>query len=83
MSKQIRTSGVRQSYPGKITMSWIRLHKNEPEYSVMKMGDHPPGLPPKRRDWRLKPLQAGAVLVLAMGALTALVIWLIVSYSQP
>ena len=64
-------------------MSWIRLHKNEPEYFVMKMGDHPPGLPPKSRGWHLKPLQAGAVLLLAMGALTALVIWLIVSYSQP
>jgi hypothetical protein len=64
-------------------MSWIRLHKDEPEYFVIKMGDHPLELPPKRRDWHLPPLQAGAVLLLAMGALTALVIWLIVSHSQP
>ena len=64
-------------------MSWIRLHKDEPEYFVIKMGDHSLGLPPKGRDWRLTPLQSGAVLLLAMGALTALVIWLIVSHSQP
>ena len=63
-------------------MSWIRLHKDEPEYFVIKMGDHPLGLPPKRRDWHLTPLQSG-VLVLAMGALTVLVRWLIVSHSQP
>jgi hypothetical protein len=67
----------------KITMSWIRLHKDEPEYFVIKMGDHSLKLPPKRRDWRLTSLQSGAVLLLAMGALTALVIWLIVSHSQP
>ena len=66
----------------KITMSWIRLQKDEPEYFVIKMGDHPFELPPKRRDWHLTPLQAGAILLLAMGALTALVIWLIVSHSQ-
>jgi len=47
------------------------------------MGDHLLELPPKRRDWHLTRLQAGAVLLLAMGALTALVIWLIVSHSQP
>jgi len=63
-------------------MSWIRLHKDEPEYFVIKMGDHPVELPPKRSDWHLTPLQSGAVLLLAMGALTALVIWLIVSHSQ-
>ena len=67
----------------KITMSWIRLHKDEPEYFVIKIGDHLLELPPKRRDWDLTPLQAGAVLLLAMGALTALVVWLIVSQSQP
>ena len=60
-------------------MSWIRLHKDEPEYFVIKMGDHPFELPPKRRDWHLTPLQAGAILALAMGALTTFVIWLIVS----
>ena len=59
------------------------LHKNEPEYFVIKMGDHPLALSPKRRDWHLTPLQSGAILLLAMGALTALVIWLIVSHSQP
>jgi hypothetical protein len=58
-------------------MSWIRLHKDEPGYFVIKMGDHPLELPPKRRDWHLTSLQSGAVLLLAMGALTALVIWLI------
>jgi hypothetical protein len=63
-------------------MSWIRLEKDEPEYFVFKGGEHPLALPPKRRDWHLTPLQSGAVLLLAMGALTALVIWLIVSYSQ-
>ena len=56
---------------------------DEPEYFVIKMGDHPLALPPKRRNWHLTPLQSGAVLLLAMGALTALVIWLIVSHSQP
>lgn len=56
---------------------------DEPEYFVIKMGDHPLALPPKRRNWHLTPLQAGAVLLLAAGALTALVIWLIVSHSQP
>jgi hypothetical protein len=56
---------------------------NEPEYFVVKMGDHLLALPPKRRNWHLTPLQSGAVLLLAMGALTALVIWLIVSHSQP
>jgi hypothetical protein len=35
-------------------MSWLRLHKDEPEYFVIKMGDHPLELPPKRRDWHLK-----------------------------
>ena len=64
-------------------MSWLRLHKDEPEYFVIKMGDHPLELPPKRRAWHLTHLQAGAILLLAMGALTALVIWLIVSHSQP
>jgi len=64
-------------------MSWTRLHKDEPEYFVINMGDHPLELPPKRRDWHLTHLQAGAILLLAMGALTALVIWLIVSQSQP
>jgi len=64
-------------------MSWIRLHKDEPEYFVIKMGDHPFKLRPRRRDWHLTHLQAGAILLLAMGALTALVIWLIVSQSQP
>ena len=63
-------------------MSWLRLQKDEPEYFVIKMGDHPLELPPKRWDWHLTPLQSGAILLLAMGALTALVIWLIVSYSQ-
>jgi len=62
-------------------MSWIRLQKDEAEHFVIKMGDHP--LPLKRRDWHLTHLQAGAVLLLEMGALTALVIWLIVSHSQP
>jgi len=62
-------------------MSWIRLPKDKPEYFLM--GDHLLELPPKRRDWHLTRLQAGAVLLLAMGALTALVIWLIVSHSQP
>ena len=56
---------------------------HEPEYFVIKMGDHPLEVPPKRRNWHLTPLQSGAVLLLAMGALTALVIWLIVSHSQP
>ena len=56
---------------------------DEPEYFVIKMGDHPLELPPKRRDWYLTALQSGAVLLLATGALTALVIWLIVSHSQP
>ena len=55
---------------------------DEPEYFVIKMGDHSLALPPKRRNWQLTPLQSSAVLLLAMGALTALVIWLIVSYSQ-
>ena len=64
-------------------MSWIRLHKDEPEYFVIKMGDHSFELAPRRSDWRLTHLQAGAILLLAMGALTALVIWLIVSQSQP
>jgi hypothetical protein len=64
-------------------MSWIRLQKDEPEYFVIKMGDQPLALPPKRRDWHLTHLQASAILLLAMGALTALVIWLIVSHSQP
>jgi hypothetical protein len=64
-------------------MNWIRLHKDEPEYFVIKMGDHPLELPPKRRVWHLAPLQSGAVLLLAMGALTALVISLVVSQSQP
>ena len=64
-------------------MSWLRLHKDEPEYFVIKMGGHPLELPPKRRDWHHTHLQGGAILLLAMGALTALIIWLIVSYSQP
>ncbi len=64
-------------------MSWIRLHKDEPEYFVIKMGDHPLESPPKRRDCHLTSLEAGAILLLAIGALTALVIWLIVSHSQP
>ena len=63
-------------------MSWLRLQKDEPEYFVIKMDDYPLELPHKRRDWHLTPLQSGAVLLLAMGVLTALVIWLIVSYSQ-
>ena len=67
----------------KITMSWSRLHKNEPEYFVIKMGDHPLELPFKRRDWYLTHFQAGAILLVAIGALTALVIWLNVSHSQP
>jgi hypothetical protein len=66
-----------------VTMSWIRLHKAEPEYFVIKMGNHPLELPSKRRDSHLTPLQAGAVLLLAMGALTTLVIWIILSRSQP
>jgi hypothetical protein len=64
-------------------MSWTRLHKNEPEYFVIKISDHPLELSPKRRDWHLTILQASAILLLAMGTLTALVIWLLVSYSQP
>ena len=64
-------------------MSWIRLHKDEPEYFVIKMGHHPLELPPKRRDWHLTHLQASAILLLAMGAMTALFIWLIVSHGQP
>jgi hypothetical protein len=56
---------------------------DEPEYFVIKMGDHPLALPPKRRNWQLTPFQSGAILLLAMGALTALVIWLIVSHSHP
>jgi hypothetical protein len=56
---------------------------DEPEYFVIKMGDHPLELPSKRKDWHLTHLQASAILLLAMGALTALVIWLIVSHSQP
>jgi hypothetical protein len=56
---------------------------DEPEYFVIKMGDHPLALSPKRRNWHLTLFQSGAVLLLAMGALTALVIWLIVSHSQP
>jgi hypothetical protein len=63
-------------------MSWLRLPKDEPEYFVIKMGDHPLELPPTRRDWHLTHLQASAILLLTMGALTALVIWLIVSHSQ-
>jgi hypothetical protein len=62
-------------------MSWIRLHKDEPEYFVIKDG-RPLGFPPKRGDSHLTPLQASAVLLLAVGALTALVIWLVVSQSQ-
>jgi hypothetical protein len=58
------------------------MHKDEPEYFVIKVGEHPLELPPKRRDWHLTQFQASAILLLAMGALTALVIWLIVSYSQ-
>ena len=64
-------------------MSWIRLRKDEPEYFVIEMSDHAFELPPKRSDWHLTHLQAGAILLLTMGALTALVIWLIVSHSQP
>ena len=64
-------------------MSWIRLHKDEPEYFVIKMGGHPFELPPKHRDWHLTSLQDGAILLLAIGALTTLAIWLIVSHSQP
>ena len=64
-------------------MSWLPLHKNEPEYFVIKMGDHPLELPPKGRDWQLTHLQVGAILMLTMGALTALAIWLIVSHGQP
>jgi hypothetical protein len=64
-------------------MNWIRLPKDEPEYFVIKMGDHPLELPPKRKEWHLKALQAGAVLLIAMGALTTLVIWVILSYGQP
>jgi len=56
---------------------------DEPEYFVIEMGDHPFELPPRRREWHLTHLQAGAILLLAIGALTALVIWLIVSQSQP
>jgi hypothetical protein len=56
---------------------------DEPEYFVIKMGDHPLALSPKRRNWQLTPFQSGAILLLAMGALTALVIWLIVSHSHP
>ena len=56
---------------------------DEPEYFVIKMGDHPLALPPKRREWHLTPLQSVAILLLAMGALTTLVIWLIVSHSRP
>jgi len=44
--------------------------RDEPEYFVIKMGDHPLELPPKRRDWHLTHLQASAILLLAMGALT-------------
>jgi len=29
-------------------MSWLRLHKDEPEYLVIKEGDHPLELPQKR-----------------------------------
>ena len=64
-------------------MSWIRLHKDEPEYFVIKMDVHSLESPPKRRDWHLTHLQASAIFLLAMGALTALVIWLIVSHSHP
>jgi hypothetical protein len=56
---------------------------DEAEYFVIKMGDHPLALPPKRRDWHLTALQSVAILLLAMGALTTLVIWLIVSHSRP
>ena len=63
-------------------MSWLRLQKDEPEYFIIKMGDHPLGLPLTRRDWHLTHLQASAILLLTMGALTALIIWLIVSHSQ-
>jgi hypothetical protein len=83
MRKQIRPRGDTTKFTReKITMSWLRLHKDEPEYFVIKMGDHPLELPQKRRDWHPTPLQSGAVLLLTMGALTALVIWLIVSHSQ-
>ena len=64
-------------------MSWIPLHKDEPEYFVIKMGDHPLELPPKRPGLAPTHLQASAILLLAMGTLTVLVIWLIVSHSQP
>ena len=64
-------------------MRGIRLDKDEPEHFVIKTGDHPLELLPKRRDWTLAPRQAGAVLLLAMGAPTALVIWLIVNHRQP
>lgn len=69
--------------PETTTMSWIRLHKDEPEYFVIKVGDHALELPVKRREWHLTHLQASSILLLAMGALTVLVIWLIVSHSQP
>jgi hypothetical protein len=82
MSQESEPTAIQQSYSGKITMSWIRMHKDEPEYFVIKVGEHPLELPPKRRDWHLTHFQASAILLLAMGALTALVIWLIVSYSQ-
>jgi len=72
MSNEIRTSSDKRKLLG----------KDDPEYFVIKMGDHPLELPPTRRDWHLTHLQASAILLLTMGALTALVIWLIVSHSQ-
>ena len=62
-------------------MRGIRVDKDEPEYFVIKMGDHPLELLPRRRHWTLAPLQAGSILLLAMGVLTLLVIWLIVNHS--
>jgi hypothetical protein len=67
MSSKSEPAAIQQSTREEITMSWMRLHKDEPEYFVIKMGDHPLELPPKRRDWHLTPLQSGAVLLLAMG----------------
>ncbi len=84
MRKQIRPRGDTTKFTReKLTMSWLRLHKDEPEYFVIKKGDHPLELPQKRWERHLTHFQAGAILLLAMGALTALIIWLIVSYSQP
>ena len=78
-SRKTNVISARQRY--RALFSLDTYGKDESDISCIKTGDHPLELPPKRRDWHLTHLQARAILLLAMGALTALVIWLIVSHS--